>query len=589
MTAIATVSTSFFSCAKEELDYGKLNFIGDPKPIAVKATLPKSASIDKVTVGIGTDGKVRWENTDSICVNGSFLHIESVTSDTFAVFTGTAGAMIGTNGYWATYPSTLSATYPSQNSLNVTLSAEQSYDISSPTSIPNYMAAYTTSASQDNLDLHFKNLCCIIRIPVQAQGTGATGDAAILSRIEVEDEVNSLSGTATVNWNSGDPTLNFSNGGHVLALDCGTTNVTTQKTFSIMLPAGTNRSFTVKFIDGRGFYMEKTISGATLVRSTIYTTDPVILQIDEPEYYFSVSETKKVIFSQGNLQWISTGSHAVAGGGTAPGTWRFSENQWDFVGNSTLGNVYANGAKCNNASISSSYTGWIDLFGWGTSGYNSKYPYMTSMTWSDYGNGNNDIAGTNYDWGVYNAISNGGNQPGQWRTLTNAEWSYLFVGRDRAQDKCALTCVNGVNGVILLPDDISGLPIGFRLNTSVAIPPTTIVPEDFTRNTFTIEQWRILESAGAVFAPAAGSRARFTSGTTVSCDGNYLTYWASDYDKVNAGQAKDLGFGGMGPNGTGLGIHPDSDNLRYIGHSVRLVKDYVGSGTAKNAKKMKIH
>lgn len=112
---------------------------------------------------------------------------------------------------------------------------------------------------------------------------------------------------------------------------------------------------------------------------------------------FSVSATKKVNFSQGNLQYQASTK-----------TWRFAENQYDMIG-------------AANSNISSTYNGWIDLFGWGTSGYNNKYPYMTSTTNADYGDGNNDIAGTNYDWGVYNAISNGGNAKGLWRTLTTAE------------------------------------------------------------------------------------------------------------------------------------------------------------------------
>lgn len=61
---------------------------------------------------------------------------------------------------------------------------------------------------------------------------------------------------------------------------------------------------------------------------------------------FSVSATKKVYFSKGNLQYQASTN-----------TWRFATNQWDRIGS-------------GNSSISSSYSGWIDLFGWGTSGYN---------------------------------------------------------------------------------------------------------------------------------------------------------------------------------------------------------------------------
>ena len=44
---------------------------------------------------------------------------------------------------------------------------------------------------------------------------------------------------------------------------------------------------------------------------------------------FSVSENSQVYFSQGNLQYQAS-TH----------TWRFAENQWDYVGNNELGTVY---------------------------------------------------------------------------------------------------------------------------------------------------------------------------------------------------------------------------------------------------------
>ncbi|MBR7035054.1 MAG: hypothetical protein IKI25_04755, partial [Bacteroidales bacterium] len=73
---------------------------------------------------------------------------------------------------------------------------------------------------------------------------------------------------------------------------------------------------------------------------------------------FSVSADKKVYFSQGNLQYQAS-----------TGTWRFAEHQYDIIGDGD-----------DNANISSTNSGWIDLFGWGTSGYNGKNPYMTSTT-----------------------------------------------------------------------------------------------------------------------------------------------------------------------------------------------------------------
>ena len=116
---------------------------------------------------------------------------------------------------------------------------------------------------------------------------------------------------------------------------------------------------------------------------------------------FSVSANTQVYFSQGNLQYQASTD-----------IWRFAEHQWDIVGS-------------DNSNISASYSGWIDLLGWGTGGN----PTLASTDYNDY------ITFT--DWGV-NAISNGGNAANQWRTLTKDEWIYLFYGRTNA---ATLACI----------------------------------------------------------------------------------------------------------------------------------------------------
>ena len=53
---------------------------------------------------------------------------------------------------------------------------------------------------------------------------------------------------------------------------------------------------------------------------------------------FSVSATKQVWFSQGNLQY-------QAYNGDGGSTWRFAIKQYDFVGDATHGNVYEKDVK----------------------------------------------------------------------------------------------------------------------------------------------------------------------------------------------------------------------------------------------------
>ena len=47
---------------------------------------------------------------------------------------------------------------------------------------------------------------------------------------------------------------------------------------------------------------------------------------------FSVSDSTKIYFSQGNLQYQASTN-----------TWRFAEHQWDYVGDSIDGTVYEKG------------------------------------------------------------------------------------------------------------------------------------------------------------------------------------------------------------------------------------------------------
>ena len=226
-------------------------------------------------------------------------------------------------------------------------------------------------------------------------------------------------------------------------------------------------------------------------------------QLDIPEGAiagkFSVSPGKQVYFSQGNLQY-----HA------STNTWRFAENQWDCIGE-------------DNKNISSNYNGWMDLFGWGASGYNGQYPYMTSTNSSEYGS-NLGITGTSYDWGVYNKIINGGNQTGLWRTLKSREWEYLFVKRSTTSGiRYAKACVSGINGVILLPDDWE--------SSFYSLSSTNNEKAGFNSNTITASQWTTLEQHGAVFLPAAGHR----GGTAVYNPGTYGHYWStSNENSTNA-------------------------------------------------------
>ncbi len=271
---------------------------------------------------------------------------------------------------------------------------------------------------------------------------------------------------------------------------------------------------------------------------------------------FSVSETQQVFFSKGNLQYQAS-----------TGTWRFAEHQWDYVGGTEYGTeygtVYENGVKCSNNEISQSYSGWIDLFGWATSGWNNNNHYYrpwdtenTGWTVDGYGYGYWDGEYANYsmtgdyinmDWGVYNPIVNGGNEAGLWRTggdeiyyIVNSRQNHAYLQSDGT--------VNGVKGKILLPDAWI-LPDGMSFLGSAG---------NFEINTYNEEEWAIMENAGAVFLPMAGRR--YVDGD-VKFYSNESFYWGRGGND-NGGASACSVYGWFStPN-------------RNYGYSVRLIQNY---------------
>jgi len=230
---------------------------------------------------------------------------------------------------------------------------------------------------------------------------------------------------------------------------------------------------------------------------------------------YSVSATKKVRFSKGNLQYDKTNSENPE--------WSFMANQYDIVEtkNQNVGTNYAN-------------QNIVSLFGWGT----GKNPTCTSGDSGDY---------SNFDeWGN-NAIVNGGNTPNSgWRTPTSDEWHYLFSS-DRSNKRFLKATILGHKGVILFPDSYDGTELtgSYSYNTS----GFQSVDND---------DWVKMEAVGAAFLPAAGMR----NGTVVNSDvGKDGAYWSSTY-------GREVYFN----KGDGLIDQFDTGNLKF-GQSVRLVRN----------------
>ena len=261
-----------------------------------------------------------------------------------------------------------------------------------------------------------------------------------------------------------------------------------------------------------GDYMEAIVNNAGC--DSIITLSLIVEGSGELNGAFSVSPTKQIVFSQGNLQYKPSAK-----------IWRFGNHQFDYVG-------------AQNKYTSPTYTGWIDLFAWGVCGYhdstdvfNLRYDpsvaygesdgYGPSVNMSDW---NLENTSKEYDWGIHNAIANGGNTPNQWRTLSANEWNYLLKRRPHADSLKGFATVNGVRGIVLLPDN-------WQLPASQSFYPSTEWEFDYEDNIYDTIRWPIMEAAGAIFLPSAGYR----DGTSI-LESTYLgTYWSSTistYDDV---------------------------------------------------------
>ena len=231
---------------------------------------------------------------------------------------------------------------------------------------------------------------------------------------------------------------------------------------------------------------------------------------------FSVSFTKKVYFSKGNLQ-------ATIDASGVPAAWKFAANQYDCLGeggaNKTIGSA----------------SGDIDLFGW--SGDTAKWGISTSEDPTDF-------SGDFVDWGTAYCDSKNIYPSSTWRTLTggdNGEWNYLLNERKNASNlyKYGVTVCGKANCLVIAPDSFAGG-----------------ISDEYSES-----EWAAAEAAGLVCLPAACWR----TGSTVNEIGLYGDCWASSLF-VNDIYAHNIHFGYTG-------AFPKNQSFRSYGYSVRLVTE----------------
>lgn len=555
----------------------------DNDTVSFRATISTFQNNGKVY--IDNNRYANWIDEDEVLINGNTYTVEVGGSgdNRIASINGVAVATSDQDGYYAIYPSECALTTPTSGFPQILLPQVQLYrsttiDGQTVQIVEAPMAAYC-SADRDQAGLDFTNLCSLLKITLPT--------AMEVGYITVSCSSNTpLWGKATI---SGTTSLSISSPeigslyatDNTVTLDCtshglhgegsgASTGTNSAGPFYIVLPPatdvegltvdvyvfdGNNTAQTRRTIKKYSKTTERTIAIASnkiYVTGELPTTGVTVPDVPFPNLgsgEFSVagtgigttnySSTKKVRFALGNLQYQAS-----------TGTWRFAENQWGHLGTA-------------NSNIGEQYNGWIDLFGYGTSGY-AYMPWQATSgnnAYNLYAQGN--ITHTNHDWGV-NPISNGGNQPEKWRTLTQAELYHLFNERGgrvrvggllpnyvRVAEQLHHTgvSVHGVSGMIVLPDN-------FPWNTA------PYNGDDYWDN-ITTDKWTDLESQGAVFFPITGRR----TGTGVSGSNTDGYYWTSTCNTgYNERTPYALYFGSSGET-------TDQSWNNYYGHAVRLARD----------------
>ena len=417
--------------------------------------------------------------------------IQVTVGDKSAVFTLCSGAGSATGSFTGTMPaagSSYQVVYPANYNENV---------LTTQTYVPNgfgkglmKMSTKTAGTIDGGFSLSADNALL---------GLQLTGDVS-LGKIVLTNPTNSKTYT----------------------LNCSGVALTSSvKVFYIVVPAGTwANGFAVDVYGDDNSTKIKTLSKGSSV--TFSSTSTMLMPSQAVEggtqsVGFSVSATKKVTFSPGNLQYHP-----------ANDKWRFAENQTNYIGDA-------------NSNCSPTYNGWLDLFGWGT----GNNPTNSSTDYNDYQ--------TFVDWGT-NQI--GSDAPNTWRTLTRDEWYYLRYTRTNANNLLGVAQVNGVNGLILLPDNWT-CPAGVTFKSG--FPSSNGFDYYAAYQIFTAEQWFKLEAVGAVFLPAAGRRL----GTNVDYVQSRGYYWSVSGN--GSFSADCLGF----RSNEAYMVNHDRSN----GLSVRLVKD----------------
>lgn len=607
---LAGVSIMMTGCKKEE---GELVTLG--------AEMADGTGDAKVY--LDGDGYPSWESTDHLWVNGDEKTLSNITGTKAKIDNVTSASE-----YYAVYP--YDAGVSRDNSrVTVNIPRAQTFERTGTNQkIVAPMVAYAPRRMVSNTErttLRFRNVCSLLKVHV----TNNSGLPLIVNRIAVNSSTRITgSATTTVGENTAStPTVstNSTNGHFDAVLQFNTVNESIPsggepKDYYVIVAPLSNANVIVSlymlYEDNSGVKhdMHRSIkyTNVSLAQSQVAPVNieiPTISQSNPDDsdnpyidgHYTINSNGTQVRFSRGNLQYrkgMQTGELYE--------DWRVAINQYDIVGgngsngsnsaNNPYGNVTtaSGNTQCHNyiddgethPGIVYTQGKWIDLFGWGTGNdplkhqtTDSQYPSFT-------------------DWGT-NQIDYYNHRTGRltptgitWRTLTQAEWDYLFNTR-------VASTVNNVENARFAKVQVTSIPSVYT-GSATSVYGILLFPDVFTWpssintlpgsinnastlsfDSYTATQLKELQNEGAVFLPFGGYR----QGTTASYPTSSLTntsnqpfnYWSSDQSSYsntsnpNYIYAKAVRSYYASDNNS-FPINTSANYRRCIGASVRLVQ-----------------
>lgn len=448
--------------------------------------------------------------------------------------------------YYAFSPASI---YDSPNSVNLPTTYSTDAD--------GNLIGFPMYANSSSTLLKFKNLCGMVRLQLQTPSTITYIRKITLTTNQKVNGTFSVSGgNAPALSYTGTPTDQEKSVTLKTLVD-----ISTSHDFFIPLPQGTYSSLIIKLYTADGKTCTLTLARENTLN--IVRSKYTVIDLTPTESFslnftraagakgglFSVSDTQKVQFSQGNLQYRAKDENSD------PHHWRFAENQYDHIftedwtTNSTTSQI--TGTYYNADS-----THWVDLFLWGSSGKNNFYPHKLDFQFIM----SSHITNTDNDWGVNCSISNGGSSRNLWRTLTKDEWVYLLNTRDGASEKWAKATVAGTKGLILVPDEWNC--------PSNIISLTYGSSSRYTSNSIDATTWQNLEALGAIFLPITGYLTPTWNIKNTTIIGYY---WTSTLARYNSGSyAYRLSFA----NDASPSVSTEYDISYWKrGFAVRLVRD----------------